>query len=84
MDQLAALEAAVAAEDTVIESAVTLIKGIPALIAAAGTDPVRLKALQDDVTARAQALANAIVVGTSAASTTAPVTDPAPSIPPTT
>ena len=73
MDQLAALEAAITAEDTVIESAITLINGIPALIAAAGTDPVKLKALADDVTARKQALADAIIANTSAAPAT---TDP--------
>ena len=36
MSALDDLQAAVAAEDTVIDSAITLINGIPALIAAAG------------------------------------------------
>lgn len=65
--QLDALQAAVTAEDTVIDSAVTLIQGIPALIAAAGTDPVALKTLTDDITAKSQALAAAVTANTPAA-----------------
>ncbi len=61
------LAAAVAAEDTVIDSAVVLLNGIPALIAAAGTDPAKLAALQADITAKTQTLANAVVTGTPAA-----------------
>lgn len=61
------LTAAVAAEDAVIDSAVTLINGIPALIAAAGTDPAKLKALSDDITAKSAALAAAVTANTPAA-----------------
>jgi hypothetical protein len=61
------LQAAVAAEDTVIDSAVTLIQGIPALIAAAGTDPAKLQALTADITAKSQALAAAVAANTPAA-----------------
>lgn len=57
---LAALQAAVAAEDTVIGSAVTMINGIAAQIAAAGVDPDALAALVTDVQASAASLAAAI------------------------
>jgi hypothetical protein len=61
------LQAAVAAEDTVIDSAITLIQGIPALIAAAGTDQAKLTALQADITAKSAALAAAVAANTPAA-----------------
>ena len=61
------LQAAVAAEDTVIDSAITLIQGIPALIAAAGTDPAKLAALQTDITTKSKALADAVAANTPAA-----------------
>jgi hypothetical protein len=61
------LQAAVAAEDTVIDSAIALINGIPALIAAAGTDPAKLAALQADITAKSRALAAAVAANTPAA-----------------
>lgn len=63
------LQAAVTAEDTVIDSAITLIQGIPALIAAAGVDPAKLAALQTDITTKSQALANAVAANTPAAPT---------------
>jgi hypothetical protein len=63
------LQAAVAAEDTVIDSAITLIQGIPALIAAAGVDPAKLAALQSDITAKSSALAAAVAANTPAAPT---------------
>ena len=61
------LQAAVAAEDTVIDSAITLIQGIPALIAAAGVDPAKLAALQTDITTKSSALAAAVAANTPAA-----------------
>ena len=61
------LQAAVAAEDTVIDSAITLISGIPALIAAAGVDPAKLAALQADIANKSKALADAIAANTPAA-----------------
>lgn len=67
MSALTDLQAAVAAEDTLIASAITLIDGIPALIAAAGTDPVALAALQADITAHSAALAAAVAANTPAA-----------------
>ena len=63
---LANLQAAVAAEDTVIQSAVTLINGIAQRIADAGTDPVALQALTADVQAQASALAAAVTANTPA------------------
>jgi len=60
MSALTDLQAAVAAEDTVIAGAVTLLNGIAARLAAAGTDPVALAALTADVTANADALAAAV------------------------
>ena len=69
------LTAAVAAEDTVIDSAVTLLNGIPALIAAAGTDPAKLAALQSDITTRTTALSAAVLANTpTPAASAAPVT----------
>lgn len=64
MSALDDLQAAVAAEDTVIDSAITLIQGIPALIAAAGTDPAKLQALSADITAKSTALAAAVAANT--------------------
>lgn len=73
MSALDDLQAAVTAEDTVIDSAVKLIEGIPALIAAAGTDPAKLQALTADITAKSAALAAAVTANTSVAAPAAPV-----------
>ncbi len=67
MSALDDLQAAVAAEDTVIDSAIKLIDGIPALIAAAGVDPAKLAALQTDITTKSAALAAAVTANTPAA-----------------
>ena len=78
--QMAAIDdlaAAVAKEDTVIQSAITLIQGIPALIAAAGVDPVKLAALQTDITAQTAALSAAVAANTPAAPAPAPAAAPA-------
>lgn len=66
------LTTAVAAEDTVIDSAVVLLQGIPGLISAAGTDPAKLAALQTDIQNKTAQLAAAVLVGTPTASPTAP------------
>jgi hypothetical protein len=71
------LTAAVAAEDTVIDGAVALLHGIPPLIAAAGVDPVKLSALQADITAKTTALAAAVLAGTPTPVPTAPPVTPA-------
>jgi len=61
------LVAEVAQDDSVIDSAVILINGIAARIAAAGVDPVKLKALTDDLAAKRTALAKAVAENTPAA-----------------
>ncbi len=77
MSALDDLTAAVAKEDTVIDSAIALINGIPALIAAAGTDPTKLAALQADITAKSDALAAAVTANTPTAATPSPAAPPA-------
>lgn len=71
------LAAAVAAEDTTIDSAVVLLNGIPALIAAAGTDPAKLAALQSDIKAKTATLAAAVVTATPTPVPTSPPVTPA-------
>lgn len=67
MAELADLQAQVASNTTVIESAITLINGIAARIAAAGTDPVALKALTDSLKSEDDALSAAVASNTPAA-----------------
>jgi hypothetical protein len=64
---LATLQNQVAQNETIEESAVTLITGLAAQIAAAGTDPVALKALSDGLNKSATDLAAAITANTPAA-----------------
>jgi predicted nucleic acid-binding Zn-ribbon protein len=66
---LATLQAQVTQNETIEESAVTLITGLAAQIAAAGTDPVALKALSDGLNKSATDLAAAITANTPAAPT---------------
>ena len=54
------VQADVTAEKTVVASAVTLLNGLAALLKAAGTDPVKLAALHEDIVANTQALAAAV------------------------
>src|SRR5437868_2583647 len=54
----------VTANTTVEESAVTLIKGLAAQIAAAGTDPAKLQALQASLNTSATDLAAAVAANT--------------------
>jgi hypothetical protein len=73
-DNIQSLIAAVTAEDTEIDSAEALIKGIPALIQtavaaslAAGATPAQLQALTDlqaGIVAKTTELTNAVVAGT--------------------
>ena len=58
------LAAAVAAEDTVVDSAVVLLQGLKAALDAAGTDPTKLAALSADITAKTKTLSDAIVANT--------------------
>ena len=66
MADLTALTAQVANNTTVEASAVTLIQGLAAQIGAAGTDPVALQALQDQLNTSATALAAAVAANTPA------------------
>ena len=75
MADLTALTAEVARDTTVEESAVTLIQGLAAQIAAAGTDPVKLAALQAQLKTSTDALAAAVAANTS--TTPPPATPPA-------
>lgn len=61
---LANLQAQVAQNETVEESAVTLIQGLAQQIAQAGTDPVALKALTDGLNKSATDLAASITANT--------------------
>ena len=64
MADLTELTAQVKNNTDVEQSAIVLIKGLADQIAAAGTDPVALKALQDQLKTSADALAAAIIAGT--------------------
>jgi len=76
--QLDDLTADVAAEDTVVDSAVILLNGLSAALAAAGTDPVKLQTLADDITAKTAALSQAVAANTPAATDAGTGTTPAP------
>lgn len=65
--EMADLQAAVAAEDTVIQSAITAFNGIAQQIADAAGDRAASLALSQDVSAQAAALAAAIPQNTPAA-----------------
>ncbi len=64
--ELADLQAKVAAEDTVIDSAIVLLNGIKAALdaAIAAGNPAALSALSADIGAKTQALSDAIVANT--------------------
>ena len=64
MADLTALTAQVKANTDVEASAVLLIQGLAAQIGAAGTDPVALQGLQDQLKASADTLAAAVVANT--------------------
>lgn len=64
MALLDTLTADVATLTTVDQSAVTLINGLAAQIKAAGTDPVALKALTDQMETQSTALAAAVTANT--------------------
>jgi hypothetical protein len=64
--QLAALQAQVAENTAVETSAVTLIQGIAAQLAAAQDDPAAVAALVDQLNASADALAAAVSANTTA------------------
>ncbi len=62
--ELDALTAEVAKTKTIIDSAIVLINGIAARIAAAGADPAKLAALTADLDGGAEALAAAVTANT--------------------
>lgn len=62
-----ALEAAVTAEDTVIDSVIVLLGTLSQMVKDAGTDPARLAAVVAGINAKKQALADAVVANTPAA-----------------
>ncbi len=74
MSALDDLTAAVAAEDTVIDSAITLLKGLKDALDAAGTDPVALAALSADIAAKTTQLSDAVTANTPAVVVTPPPT----------
>ena len=64
------LTAQVAAEDTVVDSAIALINGLAAQIAALPANQAAIDALAADVKAKAQTLADSVAANTPAAPTT--------------
>lgn len=64
MQDISGLTASVAKNTTVIGSAITLIQGFSAQLAAAGVDPVKLAALQKSLDDNDAALANAVAQNT--------------------
>jgi ABC-type transporter Mla subunit MlaD len=67
MADLESLTAQVEQNNTVIGSALALINGFAAQLAAAGTDPAKLQALQDSLKAQDDQLAEAVAKNTPAA-----------------
>lgn len=74
MADLTALTAQVAQNTSVIGSALTLIQGFAAQLAAAGTDPAKLADLTAQLKAQDDALAAAVAANTPAAPPAAPAT----------
>jgi len=68
MADLTALTAEVERNTSVEKSALTLIQGFAAQLAAAGTDPVKLQALQDQLKSNDDELAAAVAANTPATS----------------
>lgn len=66
MRTIANLQDDVTAQTTVIGGVVTLLQGIQAQLAAAGTDPAKLDALGASIEANTAVLAGAVVAGTPA------------------
>jgi len=77
MADLTSLTTQVAQNTTVEGSAVVLIQGLAAQLAAAGTDPAKLADLQAQLNTSATALAAAVAANTPAGSPVAPVPAPA-------
>lgn len=60
----------VQAQTTVVSSVVTLLQSLSAQIAAAGTDPVKLQAIKDQIDQNSAAMAAAVTANTPTAPTT--------------
>jgi hypothetical protein len=83
MAALDALTIAVAKNSTVVGSAITLIKGLSAQLTAAGTDPVKLQGIIDQLAASDNDLAVAVATNTAAAGEPpSPPTEPPPATTP--
>jgi ABC-type transporter Mla subunit MlaD len=70
------LEAAVAADTAVDQSAITLLEQISAKLAEAGTDRVKLATLAEGLKANREKLAAAVLANTPAAEPTPPAPEP--------
>lgn len=82
MADLSTLTSEVQENSDVIASAVSLINGIAAQLAAAATDPAAIAALADQLNTSANELAAAVAANTPAAAPApAPTPDPAPADP---
>jgi hypothetical protein len=77
MTSVADVQADVTAQTTVIGSAVTLLQGLSAQLAAAGTDPAALDAIKASLDANTAALAAAVVANTPGAPAPAQATQQA-------
>lgn len=64
MSDLSTLETDVKANSDTVQSAVILLNGLKAALDAAGTDPVKLKALSDQLESNTAGLAAAVVANT--------------------
>ncbi len=64
MATLADLQTAVAAEDTVIDSAITLLSGLAAAVAALQPNQAAIDALAADITTKTAALSAAVTANT--------------------
>ena len=81
MADLNALTAEVRANGDAVESAVTLLQGLSAALQAAGTDPVALQELVDQLNTNDRRLADAVVANTPA-ETVPPAEVPPAEVPP--
>jgi hypothetical protein len=71
MNALETLQAAVAAESTVVDSAITLLEGLAKQVAELKPNQAAIDALAADITAKTTALSDAVVANTPASETPA-------------
>ena len=64
MASLADVQAAVTAEDSVVDSAIVLLQGLAAAVAALQPNQAAIDALAADITGKTQALADAVAANT--------------------